>query len=155
MKKSLSYTITYALLITAGLIAYFLLLSLFGLHINPAFSVFNMVILGTGLYFAITRYKAEKGAKYRFQKGFMVGLTTGFLATILFTGFFAIYATELEPGFLEELITMWETDWYVNIGMVVFTVALMGFASTLVITFAWNQLLKNTRNTREGREHTL
>ena len=152
--KKLSYPVTYGLLIAIGLIAYFLILSLFGQHVNPAYSIFNMVILGIGLHFAITRYKEDKGAKFRFQKGFMVGLTTGFIATAIFTGFFGVYATELDPGFLEELITMWETDWFINIGMVIFTVALMGIASTLVITFALNQLHKNTRNTREGREHT-
>ena len=152
--NKLSYPITYGILIAIGLIAYFLLLSIFGLHVNPAYSIFNMVILGTGLYFAITRYKEKKGPKFRFQKGFMVGLSTGWLATILFTGFFAVYASELNPGFMEELITMWETDWYVNIGMVIATVALMGVASTLVITYAWVQLHKNTRNTKEGRKHT-
>lgn len=151
--KKFSYPITYGVLIAIGLIAYFLILSIFGLHINPAYSIFNLVILGTGLYFAVTRYKEEKGPKFRFQKGFMVGLASGFLATILFTGFFALYA-ELDSGFFEELITMWETDWFVNIGMVIFTVALMGFASTLVITYAWAQLHKNTRNTAEGRKHT-
>lgn len=151
--KKLSYPVTYGLLIAIGLIAYFLLLSLFGLHINPAYSIFNMIILGAGLYFAITRYKESKGGKYRFQKGFMVGLTTGFIATVLFTAFFAVYA-ELDPDFLNELITMWETDWFVSIGMVIVTVALMGLASTVVITFAWNQLLKNTRNTSEGQKHT-
>lgn len=153
MKNKYKYPLIYGGSIAAALIAYFLILSLFGAHVNPAYSIFNMVILGVGLYLAITNYKKEKGLKFKFNRGFMVGLASGWAATAIFTAFFAIY-TELESSYLENLITMWETDWYTNVGMVIATVALMGFASTLVITYAWVQLHKNTRNTEEGRKHT-
>lgn len=154
MNNKYKYPLTYGVSIAIALIAYFLLLSLFDAHVNPAYSIFNMVILGVGLYLAVTNYKKEKGLKFKFNRGFMVGLSSGFTATIIFTAFFAIYATEINPDFLTELVTMWETDWFVNIVMVLFFIALAGFASTLVITYAWVQLHKNTRNTEEGKKHT-
>ena len=146
MKKS-NIPILYGVYVAIGLIAYFLLLSLFGLHKYPAFSVLNMLITGAGMFLAIKKFRAEKGAKFKYQKGFMVSLVTGFTATIIFTAFFAIYTTELNPGFKEELITMWETDYFVPIGMLVFTVALMGFATTFVLSLAFMQLLKDSWNT--------
>ena len=152
--KKLSVPLLYGVFIAIGLIAYFLLLSLFGLHTNPAFSLFNMVITAVGLFLAVRKYMYNKGPKFKYQKGFVVGLTSGFIATILFTFFFAIYATEIQPGFPQELITMWETDWFVNLGMLVFTVALMGFASTFVVSLAIMQLYKPSWNTSEGRKHT-
>ena len=152
--KRLSLPLLYGIFIAGALIAYFLILSIFGLHVNPAYSIFNMVILGVGLYLELTKYKEKKGAKFKFQKGIMTGLITGFIATGIFTAFFAIYASELNPGFLSQLITMWETDWFVNIGMVIATVGLMGAASTAVITFAFVQLHKPSKNTAEGRKHT-
>lgn len=153
MKRS-SVSLVYGIFIAVGLIAYFLLLSLFGLHKYPIYSSFNMVITGIGIYLAIKKYREKKGAKFVYQKGFTVGLTTGFIATVIFTGFFAVYASELNPRFSNELITMWETDWFVNIGMLIFTVALMGFATTFVMALAIMQRYKPSWNTKDGQKHT-
>ncbi len=153
--KNLSVSIKFGLAIAAGLILYFLILSAFGLHVNPLYSFFNSVIVGVGMFLAINYYKGNKGSKFKYQKGFKTGMYTGFIATIIFTIFFAFYATELEPDFLERLLTMWDSDWYINIGMVLFTVALMGFATTVVLTLTFMQIFKDTWNTKEGREHTL
>lgn len=153
--KDLSISVKYGLIISAGLIAYFLIIAMFGAHTNPVFSLFNPVIVGLGMFAAITAYKKKKGGKFKYQKGFRTGLVTGFLATIIFTIFFAFYATELEPNFIDDLLSMWESDWYINIGMVIFTVALMGFATSVVLTLAFMQGFKDTWNTKEGREHTF
>lgn len=152
--KRLSVPLVYGIFIAIALIAYFLILALFGLHNNPAYSVFNMVITGAGIFLAIKKYRDKKGGKFKYQKGFLTGLTTGFMATVIFTIFFAIYASELNPDFSTELLTMWETDWFVNIGMLVFTVALMGFATSFVVALAVMQLYKPSWNTAEGRKHT-
>lgn len=149
-----SLPVLYGIFTAGGLIAYFLLLLLFGLHVNPAYSIFNLVILGVGLYLVVNKYKKVKGDKFKFQKGIMTGLMTGFIATAIFTAFFAVYASELNPDYINELITMWDTDWLVDVGMVIVTVALMGIASTAVISFAFVQLIKPTHNTEEGRKHT-
>ncbi len=152
--KSSSVPLVYGALVAVALIAYFLLLALFDLHENPIYSALNIVITGFGIYLAIKKYRAKKAAKFKYQKGFAIGLSTGFIATVIFTVFFAIYASELNPNFSEELITMWETDWFVNIGMLVFTVALMGFATSLVVTLAIMQRYKPSWNTKEGQKHT-
>lgn len=153
MKKS-RIPAYYGLFIAVGLIAYFLLLALFDLHKNPFYSVFNIVIVGIGMFACIKKYREEKGAKFKYQKGFGALFMCGVIATIIFTAFFALYATELEPNFIEELLTMWESDWYINIGMVIFSVALMGFATSIVLSLTFMQWFKRTWNTREGREHT-
>ena len=153
MKRS-SVPLVYGSFIAVGLIVYFLILSLFGLHEQPVYSAFNIVITGVGMYLAIRKYMALKKSKFVYQKGFSVGLATGFIATVIFTAFFAIYASELNPEFSKELIMMWETDWFVNIGMLVFTVALMGFATTFVMTLAIMQRYKPSWNTKEGQKHT-
>ncbi len=154
MKKSI-IPLIYGIFIAIGLIAYFLLLSIFGLHKNPVYSVFNVVIVGLGMFACIRKYKKEKGAKFKYQKGFGALFSTGMIATLIFTGFFAIYATELNPDFLDELLAMWESDWYINLGMVVFTVALMGFATSIVLSLTYMQWFKRSWNTKEGREHTF
>lgn len=153
--KNSSVPVVYGVLVAIALIAYFLLLSLFELHTNPVYSVFNMVITAAGIYLAITKYRKEKGQKFRYQTGFMTGVGTGFIATIIFTFFFGIYATELRPNFVQELLVDWGSQWYMNIGMLLFTVALMGFASTFVLSLAFMQLLKESWNTSEAKKHTF
>ena len=150
-----SIPVKYGVAIAAGLIAYFLILSLFGVHTNPVFSFFNGVIMAYGMFEAIRHYRLAKGNKFKYQKGFMACLLTGFNATIIFTIFFGIYATELNPDFLQNLITMWKTDYSTNIGIVLFVVAVMGAATSLVLTLAFMQFFKDSWNTREAKEHTL
>jgi len=152
--KNFSVPIKYGLLIAVGLIAYFLILSLFNVHIHPLFSLFNGVIMAAGMWLALKAYRNSKGAKFKYQKGFMASLLTGFNATIVFTIFFAFYATELNPDFLGNLINMWRTDYGTEIGIVLFVVAVMGFATSLVLTLAYMQLFKDSWNTKEGQQHT-
>ncbi len=152
--KNLNVPIKYGLLIAVGLIAYFLILSLFNLHIYSLFSLFNGVIMAVGMWLALKAYRSSKGSKFKYQKGFMASLLTGFNATIVFTIFFAFYATELNQDFLNSLINIWPEDYGTSIGIVVFVVAIMGFATSLVLTLAYMQLFKDSWNTTEGKEHT-
>jgi len=152
--KNFSIPIKYGLLISVGLIAYFLILSVFNAHIYPLFSLFNGVIMAVGMWLSLKAYRNSKGTKFKYEKGFMASLLTGFNATIVFTIFFAFYATELNPDFLGNLINMWRTDYGTEIGIVLFVVAVMGFATSLVLTLAYMQLFKDSWNTKEGQQHT-
>lgn len=153
--KQFGVPLIFGAVIAIGLIVYFLILSIFGVHVNPLYSLFNPVIVGIGMFASIVYYKNKKGKKFKYQKGFRTGLKAGFISTIIFTLFFGIYATEISPDYLEQLLEMWESDWYISIGMVIFTVALMGFATSVVLSLTFMQILKDSWNTKEGREHTM
>ncbi|SDR83401.1 Protein of unknown function [Christiangramia echinicola] len=145
----------YGIIIAACLAAYFLILSIFGLHINPIYSIFNGVIMAIGLWLALKEYKKSKGNKFKYQKGFSLIFITGINATIIFVIFFGLYATELNPDFLDQLISMWATFYNTNIGIVLFTIALMGFSTSIVLALAYMQLFKDSWNTKEAKKHTL
>ncbi|MGB5941626.1 MAG: DUF4199 domain-containing protein [Leeuwenhoekiella sp.] len=151
MKTKFTLPIRFGIAISAGLIAYFLLLALLGLHTNPFYSLFNGAIAGFGIYEAIKYQKLYKGEAFEYSDGFSVGVVTGFLATILFTIFFGLYATELNPDFLNILIDRWEDTYSTGIGSVIFLVALMGFATSVVLTLSFMQLFKTSWNTRKTR----
>lgn len=81
--------IRFGLVTAAVLISYFLILALINLHINPAFSFFNAVIITAfGIYEATRLYKLQKPDEFLYGEGFKAGITTGCVATILFTIFF-------------------------------------------------------------------
>ena len=138
-------------IVTSGiLIAYFLILSLFDLHTNVFFSLFNAVITGFGIYEAIRFYKLELGSGFTYGKGFTAGLTVGFLATIIFTIFFAFYSTEVNQEFLQNLSAAFFEDFDSFEAIVFFTVAIMGFATSLVLTLSFMQLFKGSNNPKKS-----
>ncbi|MEW7278740.1 DUF4199 domain-containing protein [Aquimarina sp. 2201CG1-2-11] len=150
MKKS-TIPVKYGILIALGLIIYFLLLSLFGVQTNPIYSLGNGIIVGIGLYKAMKNYKLEKQHNFEYQKGFMAGLLTGFNATLIFTSFFAIYVTNINTSFLPEMLANWSSHYHVGVGIVVFVAAIMGFATTFVLTLSFMQLLKESWNPKKNQ----
>jgi len=144
MKKFI-LPIRFGIAISGSLIGYFLFLSLFKLHINPFFSLFNGVITGFGIFEAIRYRRLEAGPKYEYSTGFSTGIIAGFFATILFSIFMAIYVTELNTNFLHSLLTSWDNNFEIGVGTFIFVVALMGFATAVVLTLTVMQLYKNPK----------
>lgn len=144
--KKITLPVRYGIAIGGSLIAFFLILSLFDAHTSFIYSLFNGVITAFGIYYAIKTYKLKEGSKFSYAKGFTTGIISGFVATIIFTVFFAFFATEIEPDFISKCLMIFEGGLNVGIGSIVFTVAIMGFASTVVLTLSFMQLFKGSRN---------
>ncbi len=144
--KKLALPVRLGIAISGCLIAFFLILSLFGLHTNPIFSLFNGVITGLGIYEAIRYNKLEQSEDFTYASGFSVGLIAGFLATLIFTVFFLFYATEVDALFLSKLLEVFEGKYNVSVGLVTFVVAIMGFATTVILTLTCMQIFKKSRN---------
>lgn len=141
--KTFTLPIRFAIALTTSLIAYFLVLSLFNLHTNVFFSLFNGVITGFATYEAIRYRRIELGKDYNYTHGFSAGLVTGFLASILFTIFMAIYATEINPNFIDALVEGFARHYDVGVATFAFIVLLMGFTTSVVLTLSFMQLYKN------------
>ncbi|MAN58851.1 MAG: DUF4199 domain-containing protein [Flavobacteriaceae bacterium] len=144
----------YGLLIAAVLIAYFLILKLFGLHEYPVLSAFNGVIYGAGILMAIKKYRSES-TKFKYEEGFQVGFLCGAVATIIFTAFMAIYIFMIDTEFAYAILDSWGINF--NKGSLIMLVmsVLMGLSTSIVLTLAFMQLLKDSWNTAEGKRNTL
>ena len=131
-----------------------MVLALLGLHTNPIFSLGNGIIVAFGLYNAMKSYKEKKGFDFDYQKGFIYGLFIGFKATLYFTLFFAIFVTHIQPDFLPQMLMNWSSHYHVGVGTVVFIAAIMGFATTFMLTLSFMQLLKNSWNSKKYQLHS-
>lgn len=147
--KNLTLPIRFGIVTSAVLVAYFLILSLLGMHTNIFYSLFNGIITGFGIYETLKITKIRNGGKLGYGEGFKAGVTTGVVATILFTIFFAIYSTELNTSFLVELSEVWSKDYKNFEGIVFFTVAIMGIATSLILTLSFMQLFKSSNNPKK------
>lgn len=142
--RKLDVSFRYGLIISGLLIAYFLMLSVFGLHVSPMFSLFNAVIVAFGIFEVIKTVKIQAGSSFSYAMGFGTGIITGFIATLIFTAFFILYATEISDGFLLELLSFSSGNLQISIGLVTFIVAIMGFVTTVVLTLTFMQLFKRS-----------
>ena len=138
--------VRFGIIISIVLICFFLMLSLVGWHTNPFFSLFNSVITGFGIYETIRYYKLESGKHFTYARGFVAGIIAGFIGTLMFTVFFLFYATEANPAFLGNLLEVFKGDYNVGVGLVSFVVAIMGFATSVVLTLTCMQFFKESRN---------
>ncbi|NHF58738.1 DUF4199 domain-containing protein [Flavobacteriaceae bacterium TP-CH-4] len=144
--KQFTLPIRFGIAVSGSLIAYFLILSLFNLHTNIFFSLFNGVITGFGIYEAIRYRRIEDPEKFDYRRGFMAGVVTGFVGTLIFTIFFALYCTEINPEFMQQIAQAWFKSFKSFEAILFFTVAIMGFATTLVLTLSFMQLFKSSNN---------
>lgn len=154
MKRS-HLPIWYGIGIGAAAVVYFLLLSLFGLHENPFYSSANIAFFGVGQFLLIVKFKQATEGLFKYQDGFWAMFKAGIIATFIIAAFFLVYLTELNPDFLQEMLTMWKEDYDLKPGTVIFGLTLMGFSTSLVFSLIHMQLFKRSWNTKEGKKHTL
>jgi hypothetical protein len=146
MNPSFTVALRYGIFITTALIAYFLVLRLFGLHENPWLRLFNGIAMAVGLFYSIKYYKLITGNSFTYVDGFKTGLITGFIATILFTVFMAVYMFHLDPEFTQMLLGEWFNNYGEGAGILVFIILIEGLASTVVLTLTFMQIFKKSNN---------
>lgn len=171
--KKIGLPIRFGIAISASLIAYFLILSLFNVHTSPIYSLFNSVIISFGIYEAIKSFKLTEGDKFNFTNGFTTGI---------FTIFFAFYVVEIDTDFFIRFLESFnrheiiyysssESNYFefkdnLNVvpmledGILIFgvililsTVAIMGFLTTLVLTLIFMPLIMRSNNILQNTIH--
>ncbi len=145
---------TYGIWIAIILIAYFLLIKLIGWHHYPEWSVVNGLIFGFGIYLALKKFTATYPDK-KYEKGFEVGLLSGVIASVLFTIFMAVYMYQLDTEFAYEIMARWNMEEDLSTTMLLVSILIMGIVTSLILTFTFMQLLKNSWNTKDGNRNSL
>lgn len=146
MNVSLSVALKYGLYITASLISFFLILRLFDLHENPWLRLFNGVFMCTGIYYAIKKYKSKLGKDFTYIDGAKTAIITGFIATIIFTIFMAVYMFHIDTAFTEKLLGSSFVDYEIGANILLFIIFIEGLSSTVVLTLAFMQIFKKSHN---------
>lgn len=146
--------IKYGILIAVGLILYFVITKLVGLHKYPILSAANGVIYGAGILMALKKSKGRE-TKFEYEKGFQVGLMSGVIATLIFVVFMAIYVYQIDTEFAQNILEGWGLNYASGAFIILVSLVLMGVSTSLVLTLAFMQLLKDSWNTPDGKRNTL
>ncbi|QHI37183.1 hypothetical protein IMCC3317_25610 [Kordia antarctica] len=142
-------SIKYGGFIALGLIAYFLLVRLLGLHENPWLRLLNGVIVAFGIYKVIKDIKAESGASFNYFDGFKAGIISGFVATLIFTFFMGIYIFHIDTEFAEKIMAMSLGSVASEPGLLLFIILIEGFSSTVILSLLFMQKFKPSWNITE------
>jgi hypothetical protein len=141
--------IKYGLLTAAGLIGYFLLMTLLGLSHIVELRFLNGVIMAIGITMAIRAYKISVHGQIAYLQGFGVGTITAVVATTLFAALMVLYIKIAG----EALINTLSTQQYLGDkvlstpGVVVFIVLMLeGVISGVMISFIAMQWFKRSEH---------
>jgi hypothetical protein len=135
---------SYGLKIAAGLIAYFLLMKVTGLSHHVELRLLNLLIIVTGIYFALKKFKETHGKHLNYFLALATGVGTGGIGSLVFALFLFLWM-KLDAGMMQGIIENEPMGRYLNAYMASFIVALEGFFSALLVTF----VLINYINTDE------
>lgn len=161
--------IRFGIAISSSLIAFFLILSLFNANTNPFYSFFNAIIIAFGIYDAIKLYKLKEGSGFTYSKGFSIGITTGFVATVFFAIFFLFYVSQIDSEFIPKLLEHFKwsglmdnasfpeltirnssarvPSTFIAMEIIVFILAaisviILGFLTSIIVTLGFMQIFK-------------
>jgi len=147
--KSNTLYIKYGLLIAAGLIAYFLLIRLVGLHDNHWLRIVNGVIVAYGIYTVIKKKKSIEKDDFEYFSGFGTGILTGAIATFVFVVFMGIYLFHIEPSFAEMLMGYLAGTGGPEILLLILSIE--GMSSSVILSLTFMQKFKVSRNISENQ----
>lgn len=146
--------IKFGVLIAIGLILYFVITKVLGLHKYPILSAANGVIYGAGILLALKKSK-ERKSSFKYHRGFQVGFMSGAIATLIFVLFMAINMYQVDTEFARSILDSWNWDYDSGTFIILVSLVLMGVSTSLVLTLAFMQLLKDSWNTPDGNRNTL
>ncbi|WP_242928269.1 DUF4199 domain-containing protein [Pontibacter vulgaris] len=135
----------YGLFTAAALIAYFLLMRLFGLVHIIELRFLNGLIMAVGIVLAIRAYKIRVNGMIGYFTGLGTGFITAVIATVIFASFMLLYIKAFDGKLLEMLTaqSLFGDRMQVTPGLVIFIVLMLeGVISGFMISFIAMQYFK-------------
>lgn len=124
----------YGLRIAAGLIVFFIVMRLINFHHHVELRLFNLIILMTGIYFGLKKFKESHGNHINYFRALITGVGIGAVGSVVFGLFMFVYM-KLDNGLMQSIIENEPMGRYLNAYMASFIVALEGVFSGMLVTF--------------------
>jgi ABC-type Fe3+-siderophore transport system permease subunit len=124
----------YGIFIAGGFIIYFVLMFVLGQGSHVELRLFNLPILGAGVYFGLKKFKAQHGKHINYFRALATGVAISAIGTFLFSVFFFFFL-KLNPDFMTWIMENEPMGRYLNPYMLSFIILLEGVFSGLLVTF--------------------
>lgn len=137
---------------TAVLIIYFLVMQWAGFAGSAWLSMPNILFMLVGMTLAIRAVYRSRGEQFRYMDGFLSGLAMGFIVTVLFTFFFAIYIFEIAPDYTVDIMGGLFKGYKAGEAELTLATGLFGMATTIVLALLIIPIFKPSWNTKKVRD---
>ena len=124
----------YGLFTAAGFILYFIIMFALGQGSHVELRLFNLPILGAGVYYGLKKFKETHGKHINYFRALATGVAISAIGTFVFAVFFFGF-TKLNPDFMTWIIENEPMGRYLNPYMLSFIILLEGVFSGLLVTF--------------------
>jgi hypothetical protein len=138
---------SYGVRIGVGLTLYFVVMHLSGLSHHVELRLLNLVILMSGVYFALKKFKQTHADHLNYFRALVTGVSTAAIGSFIFAVFLFAYM-KLDSSLMAYIVENEPMGRYLNPYIASFIVALEGLFSGLLVTF----ILINFVNTDEVNE---
>ena len=139
--KSFPLSLRYAMMIYAGLVAYFFIMKILGLEEITELRLFNFFIVLAGLYRLIRESKMNGESGY--LQNLFLGFRTSAIA-ILFTGIsLNIYVSVIDPSFMTVLSHSLAWGNNLTVQQATLGILIEGIASSFLMAYMIMQYMKN------------
>jgi hypothetical protein len=125
---------SYGVRIGIGLIVYFVIMHITGLSHHVELRLLNLLILVTGVYLALKKFRETHGSQLNYFRALITGVATSAIGSVIFALFLWAYMT-LDPSLMESIKENEPMGRYINPYIGAFIVALEGLFSGLLVTF--------------------
>ncbi|MDV3307941.1 MAG: DUF4199 domain-containing protein [Cyclobacteriaceae bacterium] len=144
--KSMRPELRYGLIMTAGLIIFFLIMKVAGLTHVTELRVLNFFIVLPVLYFAFKHFRERDiNKQFNYLQAFVFGFVTSTIGTILFTIFIFLYIQFIDPGLMETVRQKAPLGEYLNPYLVSCALVAEGALSGALATF----MIINVKNANQ------
>jgi hypothetical protein len=144
--KSMRPELRYGLILTAGLIIFFLIMKVAGLTHVTELRVLNFFIVLAVLYRAFKHFRERDiNKQFNYLQAFMFGFFTTAVGTVLFSVFIFFYIQFIDPGLMETVRQKAPLGEYLNPYLIACALIAEGSLSGALATF----MMINVKNANQ------
>jgi hypothetical protein len=125
---------SYGIKIGVGLIVYFTVMHLTGLSHHVELRLLNLLILVSGVYLALKKFKESHSDHLNYFRALITGVATAAIGSLIFSAFLFAYM-KIDTSLMESIVQNEPMGRYLNPYIAAFIVALEGLFSGLLVTF--------------------
>ena len=139
-KKS-GISLTHAFFTTIGIGAFFFLMRAVGLADNTYLRSLNLVILFTGIFMGLIKYKKDFRPKFSYINGLLMGIRIGFVTMIMLASSIFMYYL-IAPDFINSLLASKTITGINSLPSLVGIISIECLSSSILCSYASMQYLR-------------
>lgn len=125
----------YGLFIAIGLVAFFLIMRLFGLLYIVELRAFNLAIVVLGILGAMKTMQKTLPERFTYFQGIGTGILTGIIGSVVFSLFLFFYVSFFDSGLMQSIIENEPMGRFMNPYIVSVIISVEGIASSMLVAF--------------------